>query len=85
MHSYLIDRVVSPQLFGGETPTISYAKSAAAAVELASETGGACFLLQATTMAEMRGVCEAGDLMPQKSTYFYPKLASGLVLNPLDA
>jgi len=39
--------------------------------------------MQATTMEELRGVCEAADLMPQKSTYFYPKLASGLVINPL--
>ena len=29
-------------------------------------------------------VSEAGDLMPQKSTYFYPKLATGLVINPLE-
>ena len=29
-------------------------------------------------------VAEAGEVMPQKSTFFYPKLASGLVLNPLD-
>ena len=27
---------------------------------------------------------EAGEVMPQKSTYFYPKIASGIVLNPLD-
>jgi uncharacterized protein (DUF1015 family) len=39
--------------------------------------------MQPTTMEELRSVCAAGDLMPQKSTYFYPKLASGLVINPL--
>lgn len=39
--------------------------------------------MQPTTMEELRAVCVAGDLMPQKSTYFYPKLASGLVINPL--
>jgi len=54
-------------------------------VRVAQDSGGAAFLLQATTMEELRGVCGAGDLMPQKSTYFYPKLASGLVINPLDA
>jgi uncharacterized protein (DUF1015 family) len=26
---------------------------------------------------------EHGEVMPQKSTYFYPKLATGLVINPL--
>jgi len=29
-------------------------------------------------------VSEAGELMPQKSTFFYPKLANGLVINPLE-
>jgi uncharacterized protein (DUF1015 family) len=28
-------------------------------------------------------VSEANELMPQKSTFFYPKLATGLVINPL--
>jgi uncharacterized protein (DUF1015 family) len=36
-------------------------------------------------MAELRSVSQAGDLMPQKSTYFYPKLATGLVIHPLSA
>jgi len=52
-------------------------------VAAAKQSGGTAFLLQPTTMEEMRGVCSAGDLMPQKSTYFFPKLASGLVVNPL--
>jgi uncharacterized protein (DUF1015 family) len=30
---------------------------------------------------EVRQVAKAGHTMPQKSTYFYPKLPSGLVLN----
>jgi uncharacterized protein (DUF1015 family) len=34
-------------------------------------------------MGQLKAVSEAGDLMPQKSTYFYPKLATGLVVNPL--
>jgi uncharacterized protein (DUF1015 family) len=32
----------------------------------------------------VRAVADAGEVMPQKSTFFYPKLASGLVLNPID-
>jgi uncharacterized protein (DUF1015 family) len=41
-------------------------------------------LVNATPMAHLRAVSEAGGLMPQKSTYFYPKLATGLTINPLD-
>lgn len=44
----------------------------------------AAFLLNATTVEEIRAVAEAGDKMPQKSTYFYPKLKTGLVMNSLQ-
>lgn len=37
------------------------------------------FLLRPTRLEEVRDVAEAGEVMPQKSTYFYPKLSSGLV------
>jgi uncharacterized protein (DUF1015 family) len=83
LHAYLLDRVVTPQLCGGAAPEIRYVKVDADAVQAARDTGGCVFLMQPTTMEELRSVCAAGDLMPQKSTYFYPKLASGLVINPL--
>jgi len=83
LHAYLLDRVVTPKLLGGQEPKIEYIKSAGEAVEAARRAGGGAFLLQPTTMEELRAVCGAGDLMPQKSTYFFPKLASGLVVNPL--
>ena len=35
-------------------------------------------------VTQVMAVSEAGEVMPQKSTYFYPKIASGIVLNPLD-
>lgn len=39
------------------------------------------FLLNPTKIEQVKAVAEAGFVMPQKSTYFYPKLLSGLVLN----
>ena len=39
----------------------------------------AAFLLRAPRVRSLKEMGEAGELMPQKSTYFYPKLASGLV------
>ena len=41
-------------------------------------------IVQATPLESVRLVSEAGELMPQKSTFFYPKLATGLVINPLE-
>ena len=42
---------------------------------------GAAFLLNGPTMAEVRSVCFAGEVMPEKSTYFFPKIATGLVFS----
>jgi uncharacterized protein (DUF1015 family) len=42
------------------------------------------FLLKPTLLAQIREVVEKGEVMPQKSTDFFPKLKSGLVMNPLD-
>jgi uncharacterized protein (DUF1015 family) len=44
----------------------------------------AAFLLRAPAVADVIAVASAGRVMPQKSTYFYPKPASGIVFNPLD-
>ncbi|GAB6053519.1 DUF1015 family protein [Magnetospira thiophila] len=42
------------------------------------------FALYPTAMEELMAVAEAGEIMPPKSTWFEPKLADGLVSNPLD-
>jgi uncharacterized protein (DUF1015 family) len=51
------------------------------------ETGAAqaAFLLRPPAVNDVVEVAQAGQVMPQKSTYFYPKPASGIVFNPLDA
>ena len=41
------------------------------------------FILNATKVHEIKDVALAGEKMPQKSTYFYPKLITGLVMNEL--
>lgn len=41
------------------------------------------FLLNPTRIEQVKAVAEGGHVMPQKSTYFYPKLLSGLVINLL--
>ena len=41
------------------------------------------FGVQAASMAEVMAVADAGEVMPQKSTYFYPKVPTGLALHPV--
>ncbi len=42
------------------------------------------FILNPTRVTEIRDVAAAGEKMPQKSTYFYPKMITGMVMNDLD-
>jgi uncharacterized protein (DUF1015 family) len=50
---------------------------------LAGGEAQAVILLNGIPFRQVRDVALADDRMPQKSTYLYPKLATGLVMNPL--
>jgi uncharacterized protein (DUF1015 family) len=51
---------------------------------LEKEEFQAAFLLNAPKAEEVLAIAAAGEKMPQKSTYFYPKLSSGLLVNKID-
>ena len=40
-------------------------------------------LLKSTPLGALEQLAAHGEVMPQKSTFFYPKLATGMVMNPL--
>jgi uncharacterized protein (DUF1015 family) len=61
------------------TPSADEARAAVDAGE-----AEAAFLLRPPTVEQVAAVVAAGRTMPQKSTYFYPKLTSGLLFLPLD-
>jgi uncharacterized protein (DUF1015 family) len=60
---------------------IEYTHSAEEALSAAAG-GDVAFLLEPTPVRSVIEVASEGDVMPQKSTYFYPKAVTGLVLNP---
>ena len=63
---------------------LTYTRSSAEAVESVKKGESQCaFILNPTRVTEIRDVAAAGEKMPQKSTYFYPKLITGLVMNRL--
>jgi uncharacterized protein (DUF1015 family) len=64
---------------------LNYSKSTADA-RAAVEDGraDAAFFMRATPVEQVREVAEAGESMPPKSTYFFPKIPTGLVFNPLE-
>jgi uncharacterized protein (DUF1015 family) len=63
---------------------LDYSKDLDDAID-AVQTGraDAGFFMRATPVEAVREVAEAGESMPPKSTYFYPKVPTGLVFNPL--
>jgi hypothetical protein len=83
-------RVTSPDDFGprvvesfapeGVSYT-AYADEAIAAVDRGEAV--AAFLLQPVTVEQVARFAHAGETMPQKSTFFYPKLTSGLLFHPV--
>lgn len=68
---------------GGRVEFTERAEEALKAV--ASGNAPLAFLLNPTRAEEIFVVADAGERMPQKSTYFYPKLGTGLVLYGLDS
>jgi uncharacterized protein (DUF1015 family) len=63
----------------GYTPSIEEAQS-----KLDAGDYQAAFLLRPTPIEQVRQIAAAGETMPPKSTYFFPKLLTGLVFNPLS-
>jgi uncharacterized protein (DUF1015 family) len=60
-----------------------YAEEAIATVDRGEAAGA--FLLEPVTVEQVARFARAGETMPQKSTFFYPKLTSGLLFHPVAA
>ncbi len=63
---------------------IKYIKQENVAFDSIKNGASAAFIMAYPKMQDILDVSAEGGRMPQKSTYFYPKLLSGLVINPLD-
>lgn len=64
---------------------LAYTRSEADARErVARGEAAAAILVRPTPLDQLADVARAGEVMPQKSTYFYPKLLTGMVFNPLE-
>jgi uncharacterized protein (DUF1015 family) len=62
-----------------------YARDTAEAIEMVrSGAYDAAFVMRPTPVAQVQDVAAAGENMPPKSTYFFPKLLTGLLFNPLS-
>jgi uncharacterized protein (DUF1015 family) len=65
---------------------LGYSRTDAEALELVqSGTYDAAFFVRPSPVAQVQEIAAAGETMPPKSTYFFPKLLTGMLFNPLDA
>ena len=90
----IVEEICEPTLNNGNPVKWAFPHSIKEVVDIGkgSETGaggGAGFaqlavIVKPTPMDAVRDVSHANELMPQKSTFFFPKLATGLFLNPLN-
>ena len=86
LHTILLDKILGLDAEKvREQTNLRYLRSADDAVEQA-RTGQAdvTFLTNPVTMEQLKEVAFAGDVMPQKSTDFFPKLLSGLAIYALE-
>ena len=67
-----------------EPEGVAYTPNAGEAVSAVDDREAAmAFLVRAPTVAQVLGFAARREMMPQKSTFFYPKLTSGLLLHPV--
>ena len=86
LHAGILEHIlgITPEAQAAKT-NIWYPQDARAALaDLRAGRGDVLFLMNSTPVAEVREVAEASEVMPQKSTFFYPKVPTGLALHTLD-
>jgi uncharacterized protein (DUF1015 family) len=86
LHSLLLDRILGlSQERITQLGNLHFIREASEAVGLVhSGEADIAFLIKPITLDQLRDVSLSGDVMPQKSTDFYPKLLSGLAIYALD-
>jgi uncharacterized protein (DUF1015 family) len=86
LHSLIIDKLqaLSSEPFSLEN-NVSYIRNLdQGIVKVEQGEFQIIFLMKPVSLNQIREIVENGEVMPQKSTDFFPKLKSGLVMNPLD-
>ncbi|HAK60325.1 MAG TPA: DUF1015 domain-containing protein [Nitrospiraceae bacterium] len=86
LHHLVIDKLLGIKMATHKLGlNIEYTKDADEAVNRIDEgTADVAFFMNPTKVDEVKTVAGSGERMPQKATYFYPKLLTGLVMNKID-
>ncbi len=86
LHHLIIDRLLGIKMETHKLGiNLEYIKDADEAARRVEEgTADVVFFMNPTKVSEVKEVAAAGERMPQKATYFYPKLLTGLVMHKID-
>ncbi len=86
LHDLVLGRLlgISQEAMAKQTNLIYVKDDREAFAMVASGKVQAAFVVKPTTVAQVLAVSETGEVMPQKSTFFYPKVMTGTLFNPLD-
>ena len=86
LHGIVLEKLLglTPEAVREQT-NLRYLRDAGEAIEqVLRGDADVSFLMNPVTMSQLREVAFAGEVMPQKSTDFFPKLLSGLAIYPLE-
>lgn len=86
LHSLILEKIfgIDKENMAAQI-NLTYTKFFEEALSVVDSGRAQCsFVLNPTKVTEIRDVASAGEKMPQKSTYFYPKMITGMVMNKLD-
>ncbi len=85
LQRYLLDEVIQPMFAGKKELTKQYT---AESTEVIWKTDGIqsqiALLLKSTPLSALEQLAQHNEVMPQKSTYFFPKLATGMMMNSVE-
>jgi hypothetical protein len=86
LHSAVLEELlaITPEAQAAKTNLLYPQDASASLADVRAGKGQVLFLMNATPVADVRRVAEAGEVMPQKSTFFYPKVLTGLAIHTLQ-
>ncbi len=81
LHAGIVERAIAPN----DELTFTYEREGSEALRLVREGKfGMAFIMKGATADQIRACAEAGENMPHKSTYFFPKLPTGAAIHRLE-
>lgn len=85
LHRLVIEQILGVRATGDADDSIQYTRDEEQTLTaVASGQAHAALFLNPPRVDQVQAVAMSGERMPQKSTFFFPKVLSGLIINPLD-